>query len=96
MYPEDLAREFDLLKFVEPDKLSLASAGVENRRNHLSVISSLLDYLLDDLQMINTQHCELFKNLIRKENESILSAYEVFLRTHSLEDFVETLFIIFE
>ena len=96
VYPEELASEFGALKTVEPEKLSLVSTGVENRRNHLSVFSSLLDYLRDDLQMINAQQSELFKNLIRKESEPVLSAYEVFLKTHNLEDFVETLFIIFE
>lgn len=74
----------------------MVSAGIEIRRNHMSVFSSLLEYLLVDLQMINSTQSELYKNLLRNENESLLSAYEVFLKTNNLEDFVETLFIIFE
>lgn len=96
IYPKSLVEEFENLKNFEADKLSLIATNDHNRRNHLTIFYSLLEYLEKELMVINQSQSDMFKHQLRTESESLLSAYEVFLKTLDIEDFVDTLFIIYQ
>lgn len=91
-----MVEEFQKLKTMEIGDVSMKTSINNQRRDHLTIFFSLLDYLEKEEMVINHIQSELFKHQIRKEEESLISAYEVYLNTNDLEDFVETLFIIYQ
>jgi hypothetical protein len=96
IYPSSLSEKFQELRKFESDKLSMITAHAQQRRDHLSIFQSLLDYLQYDLMWISKQQSDMFRHQIRTESESLLSAYEVYLKDQNLQEFVETLFIIYQ
>ena len=92
---EEIMEQLESLKKLSPDALTTMTQNVESRRDHFIVFSSLLTYLKNNVFLINESHYDMFMHLLITENILLLSAYEVYLNRLELDDFVDTLFLIY-
>jgi hypothetical protein len=92
---DNMLKKFKDIKKVNPDALTVMTDNQFRRREHVTIFSSLLLFLKNNLFMITDAMYELFIHLILTENAHILAAYEVYLVNQEVDDFVDTLFLIF-
>ena len=59
-------------------------------------LKALLFHLRDDTHEINADMCEVFSDLLTRENWELISAYELYLLLDDKEDLVDTLFVIYK
>lgn len=59
-------------------------------------LKALLFHLRDDTHEINPDMCDVFSDLLTRENWELISAYELYLLTDDKEDLVDTLFTIYK
>lgn len=84
------------LKITVPETLTMITHNFEKRRSHSTIFLSLLNYLKNNLQLINKRHLDFFMHLLHTEDLRLLSTYEVYIVREELDDFVDTLFLIFQ
>lgn len=83
------------IKNFNPDQITHITTAKETRRDHVVVFSTLLDYLRTELFLIHQAHHDLFMHLLVTEDLLLLSAYEVFMFDGDIDEFVDSLFLIY-
>ena len=86
----------EILRATKEDAPSVLSPRGDNRRAHYMRLKALLFHLRDDTHEINPDMCEVFSDLLTRENWELISAYELYLLNDDKEDLVDTLFVIYK
>lgn len=89
-----VSERINSIKNTNPDQITHITMNKESRRDHVIVFQTLLDYIKNELFMINQAQMDLFMHLLVKEDILLLAAYEVFLFDSDIEEFVDSLFLI--
>lgn len=85
----------ELIKTLNSEGQSMMSPRGEHRRSHYLKFKALLRHMRDDTAEITRDMCDVFNDLLTRENWGLISAYELFIQDWNREDLIDTLFAIY-